>query len=80
MDKGPKNRWLVLAVLASSLLVVALDATILNVAHLTPPRAYYVGEEEGKGVGVDYRMPSEKIGSTRMPILVGGGGSVAAVV
>ncbi|UUY04984.1 hypothetical protein LRS13_05495 [Svornostia abyssi] len=32
MDKGPKNRWLVLAVLASSLLVVALDATILNVA------------------------------------------------
>src|SRR5918998_1873060 len=32
MDKGPENRWLVLAVLASSLLVVALDATILNVA------------------------------------------------
>ena len=32
MEKGPKNRWLVLAVLASSLLVVALDATILNVA------------------------------------------------
>lgn len=31
-DKGPKNRWLVLVVLASSLLVVALDATILNVA------------------------------------------------
>jgi hypothetical protein len=32
MEKGPENRWLVLAVLASSLLVVALDATILNVA------------------------------------------------
>src|ERR671916_1877389 len=32
MDKGPKNRWDVLAVLASSLLVVALEATILNVA------------------------------------------------
>jgi MFS transporter, DHA2 family, multidrug resistance protein len=32
MRKGPKNRWLVLVVLASSLLVVALDATILNVA------------------------------------------------
>jgi DHA2 family multidrug resistance protein-like MFS transporter len=31
-SKGPENRWLVLAVLASSLLVVALDATILNVA------------------------------------------------
>ncbi|MBK7394912.1 MAG: FHA domain-containing protein [Myxococcales bacterium] len=60
--------------------MVLWGATILNVAHLTPPRAYYVGEEEGKGVGVDYRMPSEKIGSTRMPILVGGGGSVAAVV
>ena len=32
MEKGPKNRWLVLVVLTSSLLVVALDATILNVA------------------------------------------------
>lgn len=32
MKKGPENRWLVLVVLASSLLVVALDATILNVA------------------------------------------------
>src|SRR3712207_3936363 len=31
-SRGPQNRWLVLVVLASSLLVVALDATILNVA------------------------------------------------
>ena len=30
--KGPANRWIVLAVLATSLLLIAMDATILNVA------------------------------------------------
>jgi len=60
--------------------MVLWDSTILHVAHLSPPRSFYVGEEEGKGVGVDYRMPSEKIGSTRMPVVVAHGGSVAAVI
>ncbi|MBI2395118.1 MAG: AgmX/PglI C-terminal domain-containing protein [Deltaproteobacteria bacterium] len=60
--------------------MVLWDATILHVAHLTPPRSFYVGEEEGKNVGVDYRMPSEKLGSTRMPVLVAAGGSAAAVL
>lgn len=60
--------------------MVLWDATILHVAHLSPPRSFYVGEEEGKGVGVDYRMPSEKIGSTRMPVVVAHGGSAAAVI
>lgn len=56
--------------------MVLWDATILHVAHLSPPRSFYVGEEEGKGVGVDYKMPSEKLGSTRMPVVVGGGAAV----
>ena len=30
--KGPANRWIVLVVLATSLLLIAMDATILNVA------------------------------------------------
>lgn len=60
--------------------MVLWDATILHVSHLTPPRSFYVGEEEGKGTGVDYRMPSEKIGSTRMPVVVATGGGAAAVV
>ncbi len=54
--------------------------TILHVSHLSPPRSFYVGEEEGKGVGVDYRMPSEKLGSTRMPVVIAHGGSAAAVI
>lgn len=60
--------------------MILWDATILHVAHLTPPRSFYVGEEEGKGVAVDYKIPSEKVGSTRMPIVVAHGGSIAAVV
>ena len=59
--------------------MILWDATILHVAHLTPPRSYYVGEEEGKA-GADFRLPSEKIGSTRMPIVIAHGGSIAAVV
>jgi len=60
--------------------MILWDATILHVAHLSPPRSFFVGEEEGKGVGVDFRMPSEKIGSTRMPVVVANGGSAAAVI
>jgi hypothetical protein len=60
--------------------MVLWESTIVHVAHLSPPRSFYVGEEEGKGVGVDYRMPSEKIGSTRMPVVVAHGGSAAAVI
>ena len=60
--------------------MVLWEHTIIHVAHLTPPRSFYVGEEEGKGSGVDYRMPSEKLGSTRMPVIIAHGGSAAAVI
>ena len=59
--------------------MILWDATILHVAHLTPPRSFYVGEEEG-AARADFRLPSEKIGTTRMPIVIAHGGSIAAVV
>jgi hypothetical protein len=53
---------------------------VLHVQHLTPPRSFYVGEEEGKDIACDYFVPSEKLGTTRAPLVVVQGSSVAAVI
>jgi pSer/pThr/pTyr-binding forkhead associated (FHA) protein len=66
---------------ASSVEVMILwDTTVLHVAHLTPPRSFYVGEEEGKNFKCDYFIPSEKIGTTRAPIVLAGRGGDVSVV
>lgn len=57
------------------------DQMVLHVSHLSPPRSFYVGEEEGKNFRCDYFIPSEKLGTTRAPLVLSDGrGSVAAVV
>lgn len=43
---------------------------VLHVQHLTPPRDFYVGEEEGKNLACDYFIPQEKLGTTRAPIVL----------
>ena len=58
--------------------MILWGATILHVAHLSPPRSYYVGEDEDGKNG--FRLPAEKIGTTRMAVVTGGGGSVSAVI
>jgi len=50
------------------------------VAHLTPPRSFYVGEEEAKGVRCDYFIPAEKLGTTRAPVVLADASSVYVVV
>jgi hypothetical protein len=66
---------------ASSVEVMILwDTTVLHVQHLTPPRSFYVGEEEGKQVGCDYFIPSEKLGTTRAPIVLADRGGPVSVV
>lgn len=52
---------------------------VLHVKHLTPPRSFYVGEDER--VACDYYVPADKIGTTRAPIVIADrSGSVAAVI
>jgi hypothetical protein len=48
---------------------------LLHVAHLSPPRAFYVGEG-----GVDYLVPQEKLGTSRAPIIAGSMGGAYAVI
>lgn len=43
---------------------------VLHVAHLTPPRSFYVGEEEGKNIKCDYFLPQDKLGAARAPVVL----------
>ena len=55
--------------------MVMWDQSILHVAHLTPPRSFYVGEEM-----CDYFVPTEKLGTTRAPIVLADPSSVSVVL
>jgi hypothetical protein len=52
------------------------------VKHLTPPRSFYVGEEtSARTSSATTSCPSEKLGTTRAPIVLADrGGSVAVVI
>jgi hypothetical protein len=66
---------------ASVEVMILWDQMVLHVSHLTPPRSFYVGEEEGKTFKCDYFIPSEKLGTTRAPIVLADrSGSVAVVL
>ena len=68
---------------AESVLEVTIlwgDLSVLHVAHLNPPRTYYVGESDGKDDPVDYLMSAEGIGTQRMPVVVANGMDAAAVI
>ncbi len=60
--------------------MILWGTNVLHVSHLTPPRNFYVGEEEGKNFACDFFIPAEKIGATRMPVVVGDRMSVAVVI
>jgi hypothetical protein len=52
----------------------------LYVRHLTPPRSFYVGEEQSKTFTCDYFVPTEKLGTTRAPIVLAEHGGAVNVV
>jgi hypothetical protein len=61
------------------------EQNVLHLEHLSPPRAYYVGEapvasEPAQERPVDYLIGSEVLGTDRMPVVVESGGNVAVVV
>ncbi len=60
--------------------MVLWGSNVLHVSHLTPPRNFYVGEEHGKNFGCDFFIPSEKLGTTRLPVVTGDRASVSLVI
>jgi hypothetical protein len=65
---------------ASVEVMILWDTAVLHVQHLTPPRSFYVGEEQGKTSPCDFFVPSEKLGTTRAPIVLADRGSVSVVL
>jgi hypothetical protein len=51
---------------------VLWGATVLHVAHLTPPRAFYVGESGDHQGDCDYSVPEQVLGTRRIPVVVPG--------
>lgn len=60
--------------------MILWGTNVLHVSHLTPPRNFYLGEEQGKNVQTDFFIPAEKLGTTRMPIVIGDRSSVSVVL
>lgn len=65
---------------ASVELVIRWGGSVLHVAHLTPPRSFYVGEEERKNLACDYFLPAEQLGLSRTPVVLVEHGVVRVVL
>ena len=67
------------AATAAELMIMWGDSSVLHVAHMSPPRSFYLGEPSA-AAGVDYLVGSELLGSDRMPVVVATGGNVGVVI
>ena len=56
-------------------IMIQWGTSILHVAHLAPPRSFYVGEENA-----DFVLPENAIGAKRLPVVLIGEDKVARVV
>ncbi len=60
--------------------MVMWGTNVLHVSHLTPPRSFYVGEEQGKNFATDFFIPSEKLGTSRAPVVLADASGIALVI
>lgn len=56
-------------------IVIQWGTSILHVAHLSPPRSFYVGEENA-----DFVLPENALGAKRLPVVIVGEDKVARIV
>lgn len=60
--------------------IVCWGNSVLHVAHLNPPRAFFVGETASAAQPCDCLVPSERLGVTRLPLLMGSPGALSLVI
>lgn len=56
-------------------ITIAWGDNVLHVAHLTPPRSFYLGEEAS-----DFLVPREALGAARVPVVIERGGAIYLAV
>jgi hypothetical protein len=54
--------------------------SVLHVAHLNPPRPFYVGETRNAAEPCDCLLPSERLGTARLPLLLGSAQALSLVI
>lgn len=59
---------------------VMWGTNVIAVRHLEAGKSFYVGEEQKEHLACDYFLPAEKLGSTRMPLVLHEGGATLVVV
>ena len=64
---------------AAEVMVMWGDVSILHVAHLSPPRSFYIGEPSGKN-SPDYLVDGSALGADRLPLVVESGGNVGVII
>jgi TonB family protein len=64
---------------AGELMIMWGDNSVLHVAHMSPPRSFYLGEPSANG-RVDYLVDSVVLGGDRMPVVVETGGNIGVVI
>jgi hypothetical protein len=62
---------------AIEIVIVWGELSVLHVAHLTPPRAFYLGEA---GRDTDFVIGEETLGSSRLPLVLESQGEFSVVV
>jgi hypothetical protein len=60
--------------------MILWGTNVLHVAHLSPPRNFYVGEEQSKAFSPDFFIPAEKLGAARVPVVLGDQSTIAVVI
>jgi len=60
--------------------MILWGTNVLHVAHLSPPRNFYVGDEESKAFAPDFFIPAEKLGAHRVPVVVADQSTIAVVI
>ncbi|MFO0681413.1 MAG: AgmX/PglI C-terminal domain-containing protein [Sandaracinus sp.] len=64
---------------AAEVVVMWGDVSVLHVAHLSPPRSFYIGEPSGRN-SPDYLVDGGVLGADRLPVVVETGGNIAVIV
>ena len=59
---------------------VSWGANVLQVAHLSPPRSFYVGERTTEHAPIDFFLPAEVLGEDRLPLVIVHGTELGLVV
>ena len=60
--------------------MILWGTNVLHVEHLSPPRNFYVGEEQSKAFTSDFFVPAEKLGTPRLPVVIGDASSISVVI